>query len=76
MQQIKEEVKIPKYFIVVIPLLFTLIGVGISFGIVKNTVSTNSKRLDTIEKKMELLIEIRTDINWIKQNLKQNGGSQ
>ena len=75
-EKVKQNVIIPKYMLAVLPIVSLLIGVGISYGIVKTNVSNNVRRLDVLERKVDLLmevktevIEVKTDVKWIRDEL-------
>lgn len=71
-------VSIPKWLLAVIPVASVLVGLGISYGIQKTTLQYESKRVDeyfkrleSIEKQLQLIPQIQNDLEWIKREIEK-----
>lgn len=69
-------VAIPKWLLLILPLIGALVGLGVTYGVQKTGLEYEKKRSDeflvrlqAIEKKVEDLPAMKTDIEWIKHEL-------
>lgn len=57
----------PRWLIVMAPTIAMVVGIAVSWGFQQATTQQHEKRLTRIEKSLEDLAVIRTDLKWVKE---------
>lgn len=71
-----DEIKLPRWMLAMIPLVSLLIGIGATYGIAKTTMNENRRRITVLEQKVDILMEVRSDVKWIKREIMRKNNEE